>query len=451
LNSRKSKPSCPEKAFQRALSGHITGVDGRVPFDQEEEEAILRAVRRKARWECFRHCDIKFGESGFRTKGFHEKAYAGEILKTQPKKRAKRAMEKIRNISRSLLLEEQRREEEEDDEVEENEEAESSSNESSATSPSSSSASSERRRKKVSSKRSAAAASTLLHQQQSGAASSARYPFRNNSTMGPPPMVQQLSTERGRSESSSSSASSTVYYPHSVYESSTSVLTMNIPSVVGTPISAAASTLLGMLVNMVLSLGALGLPYAKIVLALHRTIIYSRGWFASPKMDQAQALMAKLKQQHPDDYIILCDFTQDPLNRYLLQNDLAIEMFGKISQEHGGCKGLRVSPTEIWNVLKTYSEAGTLPSGQEARGELTLVVRSEDRLCEVFISMDDETHIIVERGRLMDGPLRRGRCPSVPAATKNVPSSSSFGAQQVPAGGLFLNLAKDLPNKFQRT
>jgi hypothetical protein len=455
LNSRKSKPSCPEKAFQRALSGHITGVDGRVPFDQEEEEAILRAVRRKARWECFKHCDIKFGESGFRTKGFHEKAYAGEILKTQPKKRAKRAMEKIRNISRTLLLEEQARneEEEEEDDVEVDDEEEgssSSSTESSATSPSSTSGGSsprrheERRRKKV------PRFSNVKHYQippPPATAASTRYPLRSVmgqvATVPVPVQLQQPFVDRERSGSASSSSSS-VYYPHSVFESSASALTMNIPSVVGAPISAAASILLGILVNMVLSLGALGLPYTKMVLALHRTIQYSRGWFTSPRIDKAQELMARLEQQHPNDYIMLCDFTQDPLNRYLLQNELAKQMFGKITQQHGGCKGMRVAPKELWNALKMYAEAAMLPPGQEVRTEIMLFVRSQERLCEVFVSMDDATHVVVERGRLMDGPLRAGNV----SATANALSSSS--ASVVGAGlkgsGNFLNLARDIPN-----
>ena len=32
LKTRKTPPPCPEKAFQRALSAHIGGVDGRSPF-----------------------------------------------------------------------------------------------------------------------------------------------------------------------------------------------------------------------------------------------------------------------------------------------------------------------------------------------------------------------------------------------------------------------------------
>ena len=32
ISTRKTLPPNPEKAFQRSLSAHVTGVDGRVPF-----------------------------------------------------------------------------------------------------------------------------------------------------------------------------------------------------------------------------------------------------------------------------------------------------------------------------------------------------------------------------------------------------------------------------------
>jgi len=89
LQTRKILAGSPERAFRRALSAHITGVDGRTPFNQDEEEAVLRVVRQRERWECFMNSPYKFGEMGFRTKGFHEKALCGEVAANPPKKRAK--------------------------------------------------------------------------------------------------------------------------------------------------------------------------------------------------------------------------------------------------------------------------------------------------------------------------------------------------------------------------
>ncbi|KAH9248578.1 hypothetical protein BASA81_013762 [Batrachochytrium salamandrivorans] len=63
------------KKFHRSLTNHLSGVDGRCPFDQHEEEAILRVLRRKERWPCFPELSIGIN---FRAKGFHEKQNAGK-------------------------------------------------------------------------------------------------------------------------------------------------------------------------------------------------------------------------------------------------------------------------------------------------------------------------------------------------------------------------------------
>jgi hypothetical protein len=39
--------------FRRALSNHVTGVDGRQPFEQLEEAAILHVLRQRLPWPCF--------------------------------------------------------------------------------------------------------------------------------------------------------------------------------------------------------------------------------------------------------------------------------------------------------------------------------------------------------------------------------------------------------------
>jgi len=74
VSTRKTLPPNPEKAFQRSLSAHVTGVDGRVPFTPQEEEAVLKVLRRKERWPCFEDSATRFGLMGFRAKGFHEKS-----------------------------------------------------------------------------------------------------------------------------------------------------------------------------------------------------------------------------------------------------------------------------------------------------------------------------------------------------------------------------------------
>lgn len=60
------------RRYQRTLSSHIGGVDGRLPFNRREEEAVLLVVRLKQRWDCFPEY-LSIGCTGYRSKGFHEK------------------------------------------------------------------------------------------------------------------------------------------------------------------------------------------------------------------------------------------------------------------------------------------------------------------------------------------------------------------------------------------
>jgi hypothetical protein len=65
------------KKFQRALSNHVSGTDGRSPFSPEEERAILQVLRLKQRWPCVPG-HLTIGVLGFRTKGYHEKLAEAE-------------------------------------------------------------------------------------------------------------------------------------------------------------------------------------------------------------------------------------------------------------------------------------------------------------------------------------------------------------------------------------
>mmetsp|Transcript_19806 Transcript_19806/g.25314 ORF Transcript_19806/g.25314 Transcript_19806/m.25314 type:complete len:556 (-) Transcript_19806:449-2116(-) len=74
LNHRFPKPKSPEESFRRALISHLTGSDGRKPFPCEIEANILKLVRRKQIWDCFKGsktCNI--GMNGFKSVGWHEK------------------------------------------------------------------------------------------------------------------------------------------------------------------------------------------------------------------------------------------------------------------------------------------------------------------------------------------------------------------------------------------
>mmetsp|Transcript_15804 Transcript_15804/g.19174 ORF Transcript_15804/g.19174 Transcript_15804/m.19174 type:complete len:432 (+) Transcript_15804:476-1771(+) len=71
IDSRQQPPSKPESSFRRALIGHVTGNDRRRPFPPVVEESLLKILRRKEVWECFRGF-VPIGQRGFRKQGYHE-------------------------------------------------------------------------------------------------------------------------------------------------------------------------------------------------------------------------------------------------------------------------------------------------------------------------------------------------------------------------------------------
>lgn len=83
LATRSSKVKHPEQSFQRTLTAHLRGADGRRPFPEKVEEELLRILRSagisnngaKANpWnKCFGDNVYNVGARGFSNLGFHEK------------------------------------------------------------------------------------------------------------------------------------------------------------------------------------------------------------------------------------------------------------------------------------------------------------------------------------------------------------------------------------------
>jgi len=61
------------RTFQRVLTAHIAGSDGRRPFEPEEEAAILTVIRKKQQWPAFKGTTLTIGCKGCRAKGYHER------------------------------------------------------------------------------------------------------------------------------------------------------------------------------------------------------------------------------------------------------------------------------------------------------------------------------------------------------------------------------------------
>lgn len=73
LSMKKSLPKKPAEAFRKAITGHVRGDNGLHPFTHEVERAVLRILRQKQVWSCFKGTDIKIGLRGFQTQGFWER------------------------------------------------------------------------------------------------------------------------------------------------------------------------------------------------------------------------------------------------------------------------------------------------------------------------------------------------------------------------------------------
>lgn len=73
LITRLKKPQNPSESFRRALTAHCRGDDGRQPFPQEVEIALIKHLKVKSTWKCFEGTDVKIGVRGYKAKGYHEK------------------------------------------------------------------------------------------------------------------------------------------------------------------------------------------------------------------------------------------------------------------------------------------------------------------------------------------------------------------------------------------
>lgn len=72
LASRNFPPKRPEESFRKAITSHCRGVDGRKPFPEEIEKALLIEMRKKQVWPCFVGTKFNIGKRGYQVKGFWE-------------------------------------------------------------------------------------------------------------------------------------------------------------------------------------------------------------------------------------------------------------------------------------------------------------------------------------------------------------------------------------------
>lgn len=87
LNTRPNEIKHPQQSFQRALYAHIRGADGRKPFPEEVEKALLRELRQESNpWtRMFGENVFKLGKKGFKRCGYHEAKFRQQNLRQPPK------------------------------------------------------------------------------------------------------------------------------------------------------------------------------------------------------------------------------------------------------------------------------------------------------------------------------------------------------------------------------
>jgi len=73
LASRRTETQNPAESFRRAVTATCRGSDGRKPFPEVVEEALLKELRKKKAWACFADTNVQIGKKGFPSMGYHEK------------------------------------------------------------------------------------------------------------------------------------------------------------------------------------------------------------------------------------------------------------------------------------------------------------------------------------------------------------------------------------------
>lgn len=425
MQSRKTLPSCPEKSFQRTLSAHLTGVDGRTPFRKEEEIAILSVIRKKQRWPCFQNSAIKFGEMGFRAKGFHEKL-GGRNVTTAGATRIKKKRTSMTHTAGTSSFEddnEDNGEYRDDDDFEEGTSLDDGTSLSSApltpppragfsfsSSPSVLEQASVRKRKFPTSSSVIAAGITL----------------RNEKTA-PPLLSATFNTARSKLAHSSIEAAcaaagsiqtgmnmimggggdfTTLHDEtlHLHYEDLSAAAATAPPAAPNPP-----STFGWMQYNELrkrfrgfaestlnLISGATSDLWQNVYYAGRFTLL-SRGWVNSPSEEDIQNVYQLVMEQNPHHMCILADLTERNFcDRFVAQSPNSLGLFGPITRATGGTKHMFFSPRDLWNMFTLFTTAMDDPSRDHSL--MKAMIKCADgrfRAMPVYVRVYEREHLFI--------------------------------------------------------
>lgn len=103
LSTRTVPPKRPEESFRKAITSHCRGVDGRKPFPREIEAALLKEMRKKQVWPCFRGTPFNIGKRGYQVRGFWEASTdcKSPELFLSKKRKAEYRMEKYKRMKKA--------------------------------------------------------------------------------------------------------------------------------------------------------------------------------------------------------------------------------------------------------------------------------------------------------------------------------------------------------------
>lgn len=439
LSSRRSTPCKPEKAFQRSLIGHLTGVDGRVPFSPVEEEAILKIIRKKQRWECFskNNNGIKFGESGFRTKGFYEKTLSGEVFQEKSKKRAKEALERIQhyvpagtitiggNVDQSLAMKpikvhgNKGKKRASKKIVSEGMDSTASTSPNLATSKRKGNQKiSSPNRNSIQKKRKASTEEEDQNEEERVYAHIKQERQRKN--LPSPSMISYNNPQQAPPTHYSSVSSSSLSSHHQSEQTrvftetfSPDVIADNQLAPMSTPFSTNdASNVVTAVMSAILKFISLGISsWWGSSLQAGRMMLLAKGWFSRPTMQRALELQRIVELEYPSQYVLIYDLTSpDYTKRVMSQNLLSIELFGRMAAEFGGFSGRRFPVNMLWKLLPIFGEAalgrGNGDNQRWLEQDLVEYFSADGqslRTYKIFVRKDTESSLIIERGYEMRG------------------------------------------------
>jgi hypothetical protein len=108
----------------------------------------------------------------------------------------------------------------------------------------------------------------------------------------------------------------------------------------------------------------------------HQMALGPLKWVDRPTRDQAEAFQSLLKAELPQHFVLLEDGTETEYSqRFILQDEVALEYFGPMAREFGGTKLGIVGPHDLWSNIVLGAKAHYPVGNRNARGQFPLLMK----------------------------------------------------------------------------